>query len=240
MISKNVITIDDVIARTKIQLLIGNTTEHDAYLEIVISEALRHLDSISLYVKRQCTLDIVDNKAELPKGYMKLLGARFTSTVLMNQYVNGVVTLVPITTSAPIFYVDYAWFNSLSIPINNDFFRNYSNTFQIVNGVIHFNSMDIESGTIDIAFMGLNVDEQGRLIIYEEYERALSSYACYMFTLAYAEQKGVGISDRYYETWKAQKSWIKGGAWKDEFQRTKMDVASAVNAMVIDTSVNFL
>jgi hypothetical protein len=239
MISKNSIPIDEIIARAKIQLRVGNTSEHDDYLEIMISEGLRHLDAITLYEKRQCNIDIVDNKAELPKGFQKLLGMRFIKTTLETQIINGVPTQVPVPSCSTVFYVDTKFLNDCDCGNLFPFALNYSQTAQIVNGIIHFNSGNIESGVLQVAYMGLNTDKNGRILIYEEYERALSAYACYMFTMAYSEEKSIGLADRYYETWKAQKAWIKGGAWKDEFARTKMEISATINALVVDQTVNW-
>lgn len=238
MISKSTISINEILTRTKAQLRILNTSEHDDYLQLMISEGLRHLDALTLCVKRQCTLDIVDNKSELPLGFQRLLGMRFIDTKLQPIIIDGVSVPQSLPSYSTVFYVDTAFLNSFNIANSN--FVNYTNTAQIVNNTLHFNSNNIESGTIQIAFMGLNVDEEGQLLIYEEYERALSSYACYMFVMAYNDIYAIGLADRYYEIWKAQKAWIKGGAWKDEFTRTKKEISSFINALVIDQRVTYL
>lgn len=238
MISKTSISIDEVIARAKIQLRISNTTEHDDYLEIMISEALRHLDALTLYVKKQCILDIVDNKATLPKGFQKLLMMRFVVTELEPEIINGVEVPQSIPRCYPVFYVDTKFLNSCDC--TNPGWNDYTGTAQIVNNTIHFNTAtNMKSGQIHVAYMGLNTDEEGRILIYEEYERGLSAYACSMYTMAYPEQYPLGLSDRYNEIWKAQKAWIKGGAWKDEFNRTKIEIASVINALVMDQRVNW-
>lgn len=239
MISKNTISIDEVIARVKPQLRISNTSEYDLYLTMIISEALRHLDAVSLYVKRQCTLDIVDNKAELPIGFMKLIAMRFIGTTLVNQVINGVMQQVSVPYSQRIYYVDKQFLNDSSIP-NSQLLCNFNNTAQIINNYLVFNSDSVLTGTVELAFMGLNVDENGQILIYEEYERALASYACYMFTLAYPNELGVGISDRHYGVWVAQKAWIKGGAFKDQFQQNKLEIAAAICALVSDKTVNWI
>lgn len=236
MISKSTISIDEVLVRTKAQLRLLNTSEQDDYLLLMINEGLRHLDALTLCVKRQCTLDIVDNKAELPKGFQKLLGMRFINTSLQPVIIDGVEVPKSLPSYSSVFYVDTAFLNNCNCSTYG--FANYTSTAQIVNNTLHFNSNNIESGTIQVAFMGLNVNEEGQLLIYEEYERALSSYACYMFVMAYNDIYAIGLADRYYEIWKAQKAWIKGGAWKDEFFRTKKEISSFVNALVIDQRVN--
>lgn len=240
MISRTPISIDSVLARTKIQLRIDSTTEHDDYLEIMISEALRHLDAITLYVKKQCTLDIVDNKATLPKGFQKLLMMRFISASLEPEIIDGVEVPRSLPRCYPVFYVDTKFLSSCGCD-NYLGWTDYTGTAQIVNDTIHFNSSTtMESGQVHVAYMGLNTDENGRILIYEEYERGLSAYACYMFTMAYSEKYPIGLSDRYQATWTAQKAWIKGGAWKDEFLRTKMEVSATVNALIMDQTVNWV
>lgn len=239
MISTSTISIDEVIARAKIQLRIENTSEHDDFLELMISEGLRHLDALTLYKKKQCQLDIVDNKAELPKGFQKLLGMRFITTVVTTEIVDGVEVETSRPSCSTVFYVDTKFLNSCACE-NIPGVTDYTSTAQIVNNTLHFNSSNIESGQVQIAYMGLDTDENGKLLIHEEYERGLSSYACGQFTLSYSENYPLGLSDRYMATWVAQKAWIKGGAWKDEFQRTKMEVASLVNALIVDQTVNWV
>jgi hypothetical protein len=239
MISHTPISIDECLSRVKIQLRLGSTTEHDDYLEIMISEGLRHLDALTLYVKRQCTLDIVDNRAELPKGFMKLLGMRFMNTQLINQMIDGEMVLAPIVTGSPVWYVDKKFLSDCGFTNSTSLLTNFQDTCQIVNNVIHFNSGNIESGTIQVAYMGLNTDEHGRLIIYEEYERALASYACWKFTQSHFNDYPANVRQDYQIEWVNQKAWIKGSAFKDEFQRTRMEVAAAANAMVSDKTVDW-
>ncbi len=244
MISSVPIEISEVISRAKTRLKIANTTEYDDYLEQSVSEGLRHLDMLTLYVKRQATLNIADGKAELPCGFMKLLGARFLKTVLTTSFVNGImVTNVPITVCSPIIYVDRAFLNDCDCNNNingNGMLQNFRDTMQIVNGYIHFNSNIIESGQLSLAYMGLNVDQYGRILVYPEYERALVYYACSQFQEdILMDNRSIALADRNYQKYVAQKAWLKGGAWKDEAQRTKAEIASLTSALLQDQSVNW-
>ncbi len=244
MISKTPISIEEVISRCRVRLKLGSTAEYDDYLEMSISEGLRHLDMLTLYVKQQATLDIQDNKAELPCGFMQLLGARFLKTVLTTTFVNGhMVNNVPIPVCSPVFYVDKKFLSDCGCNMNdsNSILQNFRDTMQIVNGYIHFNSGNIESGKLSIAFMGLNVDQNGRILIYPEYERALTYYAMSQFQEdILMDNRSIGLADRNYQKYVAQKAWLKGGAWKDEFQRTKLEVASMASALISDQTVNWV
>ncbi len=244
MISRVPISIDEIISRAKLSLRITNTTEHDDFLEVVISEGARHLDALTLYKKCQETLQIKDSKAKLPNNFQKLLGLRLQKTELVTSFINGqMVQNIPIPVCSPIFYVDKTFLSDCGCNNSdgNNILQNFRDTMQIINGYIIFNSQNIESGTCQLAFFGLNVDENGRLILYSEYERGLSAYACAQWFLAFPnDNRSIAQYDRYMAIWVAQKSWIKGGAWKDEFQKTKMEIASMVNALVSDQTVNWI
>lgn len=234
------ITFDSVIARAKIQLRIGNTTEHDDFLEIAINEAISSLGALTLYKKSQCTLDIVDNKAELPKGFQKLLGMRFLTTIIETTTLNGVEITTSTPRCSPVLYVDTKFLNSCACE-NTAGFTNYTYACQIVNNTIHFNSNSIESGEIQVAYMGLNTDEYGRFIVYADYERALMSYACWRFTQSFFEMYPANLRQEYQQDWVNQRAAIKASAWISEFQKTKMEISAIVNALVADqTRMNVL
>ncbi len=244
MIGKTPISIEEVISRAKVRLKIGNTSEYDDYLEMSISEGLRHLDMLTLYVKKQTILEIQDSKAQLPCDFMKLLGMRILKTVLTTSFINGkMVSNVPIPICSPIFYVDKTFLNDCACNNidGNNILQNFRDTMQIVNGYISFNSNSIDEGKVSIAYMGLNVDQQGKILIYPEYERALTYYAMSQFQEdILMDNRSIALADRNYQKFVAQKAWLKAGAWKDEFQRTKMEIASMVNALVQDMSVTWI
>ncbi|MCK5644642.1 MAG: hypothetical protein KAJ19_27840, partial [Gammaproteobacteria bacterium] len=63
---------------------------------------------------------------------------------------------------------------------------NYANVFAIDNGCIHYNALDGE--LVGIAYMGIDIDEEGWPLIYWEHEDAVTHYLQFML-----------ISKRYYQ-----------------------------------------
>ncbi len=220
------ITIDEIIASTKMQLRITDTTTSDDYFELMANEALRHLNCLSLFKKRQCTMDIVDLKSKLPKGFQRILGLRFSSTnVSGNENCYNLV------------YIDRKFLNSCGCDTSAFNLANYVDSFQMQHGYIYYNS-DIGATEATLAFMGLNLDEYGRLIVYEDYERAIRAYLCWMFTQAYPEDFKEATTERYGRTWKAQKAFLKGEDVQEDFRQNKYEIGKIFNGLLVSDFVN--
>lgn len=229
------ITIDEVLARTKLQLRIVNTTEHDDYLQLMILEGCRHLSTLSLFIKKQCEIPIVDRKSKLPSDFYRLLGVRATALPLTNgnnpflSAAGNCVTQI---------YVDNKFLNDCGCSINGNITVDFNNGFQINGGYIYWNS-GIGTTSANLAYLAMNTDENGRLLIYEDYERAISNYACYQFTLSYTDLYPVTLSDRYNRTWTAQKAWIKGNDAANDFQSNKNLMMSYMTSLIVSPVVNY-
>lgn len=226
MISNIEISVNEVIARAKMQLGIDSTSEHDNYLNVLVEEGVRSLNALSLFIKKDCVLDIVDGRAKLPYGFMKLLAMRFT--VDNNDGKKSY---------NPIIYVDTKFLNSLNI--NNHGYSNYSNSAKIVGNYIHFNTNDIKSSKIEVSYYSLNISDDGNIVIYLEYERALMHYICWMFMLRYFDKYNSRIIDEHYRNFVNQKAQIRSSAFKREGDRTRMELASISNAIIADKTVDW-
>jgi hypothetical protein len=231
------ISVEEVLARTKLQLRIVDTTEHDSYLQLMILEAVRALGTLSGFTKKQCEINIIDKKSELPKDFYRLLGIRATATPLSNgnnpflSANSNCVTQV---------YVDKRFLNDCGCDITSNMTVDFNNGFQIQNGFVFWNSDINSSGAkATLAYLALNTDSSGRLMIYEDYERAVSNYACYQFTLSYPELYNVGISDRYKREWVAQKAWVRGNDAAASFQQNKHEVMAVMNSLLVSPIYNY-
>ena len=216
------ITVDEVLASAKMQLRLTNTTEFDDFLEILINEALRSLNCLSLLEKRQCDLDIIDLKSELPVGFQRLLGLRFLKT---NSVSGDDICF-------NLLYVDKKFLNDCKCNTSGRNLVNFTETFQIQQGFIFYNS-DIGATEVTLAFLGFNVDEFGRIEIFERYERALRAYACYKFTLSYPEDFKESTTQRYQNEWRAQKQWIRGDDMQNDFMKNRWEITKLFNTMLL-------
>lgn len=233
------ITVDEVVARAKMQLRLTSTNEHDLFLEALAYEALDSLNALSQLIKKQCEITFTNNTSKLPKDFIKLLLLRInkcecndTNDPINNQLFNNCSVAL---------YVDTKFLNSCgcdSLGLNN--LTPFGRGFQINNGFIHFNfSSDLtEIQTATLAYMGVNTDKDGKSLIYQKYERAISAYLCFKFTLAWAENFNQYIIDKYNQEWVNQRSKIIGQDVANDFQNNKMEINKYFSSLLVSRTVN--
>lgn len=213
------ITIEEVLASTKTRLQI-RTTDSDIFLLDQINEGVRHLDALSVFTQQQCVIEIEDNKSKLPCGFWQLISLRFGEG----------------NTCQEMIYADLDWLSNCGCDVNQiNNFTWYTSTFQISDGYIFYHQLPADTTSATISFMGLNVDSLGRGIIYEDYRRALVSYACYIYCLQNMdENKYRSQMDIHRQTWEAQKRWIKSNDVYNQFHNEKHQIRSIMNSWVAD------
>jgi len=228
------ISIEEVITRAKAQLRLGNTAEYDDYFSIMVYEALGSLNALSQLIKKQCCLTFQGSTAQLPKDYVRYLALKLdvapstTNDPIANQVLNGCQMFL---------YADLSFLTQCGCNVGGALNWNRGG-FQINNGFIHLNS-DIEILEANLAYLGLNVDEEGRSLIYERYERAVASYLCYMFSLAWAEKFNQYVIEEYKRTWQAQKAKMVGQDVAQDFQDNKREIQNIWNALLVSKAVNY-
>ncbi|KKL64723.1 hypothetical protein LCGC14_2162140 [marine sediment metagenome] len=208
------ITVNEVIAGCKMQLRITDSS-FDDFLALYVNEGIRNLNCLSLFVKMQCTLDIIDLKSLLPNGFQRLLGLRYSKTVTGETVYQNML------------YIDKRYISTPSATVSN-----YEDTFQISKGYIHYNN-DVNATEATLAYLGLNIDEFGNLVVYSDYERALRAYVCYNYALAFHEDFKESTTQRYENTWKAQKSYIKGEDVANDFKNRKYEMSKIFKAFLL-------
>ncbi len=216
------ISVDQVLTRTKLQLRIFDNAQDD-YLSILIYEGLRHVDALPMLVKKNVKLCVSDGKAKLPCDFNKMLAVR---GVVLGDIGNQHLCAQRV-------YVDTNFFRECGLNCDSNM-QDFSTTFQINNGYIFLGSGGEEPDEIQLAYMGLNQDEHGNLLIYEDYERALFNYACCQFMMAFNENYNQYLIDRHNRTWVAQKNWLRGEAARYDFENTKFQIRLTFNAIAID------
>ncbi len=214
------------VASAKMQLRVEDSSD-DLWMEKLANEAARHYDSLSIFIKRQCTLDITNGKAKLPNGFYRMLGLRLNGSF----------------NCATLFYVDMPFLNSCDCSLATSA-RNLSGSFQIQNGYIVFGTNmsftdpitgDVITATsVDCAFIGLNVDSDGMMIVREDMERGISAYICWMYGLQNPDKFNTYQIEKYEQIWKAQKTWIQSIDIQNQFMNTRRQIAQIANAWVVD------
>lgn len=223
------ISVSEVISRVKVQLRQLDTS-NDSMLEMLIYEGLDSLDCSSQLVKKCSELEICDGVAKLPKDLVRFLGMRLPcdATTTINP------TTGQTTSNNQFFiYADTDFLHNICDTTNMSAFPNF---FQINKNFIHFNST-VSFDEVVIAYLGLNTDEFGNTMIYQQYERALMAYACYMFLLSFKDEATNYQIDQYRKTWVEQRNKIIGENRMREFEQDKIEIAALMLSRLITPSI---
>ena len=68
----SIVSLQEAVESAKEMLRLQDTTEFDGFLLRKADEAMRHIGDDTTYAKRACTLDIIDGRAKLPMGFIRL------------------------------------------------------------------------------------------------------------------------------------------------------------------------
>tara|TARA_R110000868_G_scaffold164338_1_gene396834 strand:- start:11 stop:712 length:702 start_codon:yes stop_codon:yes gene_type:complete len=219
------IPLDDIIQNAKADLDIENTDLWDLRFSIWAEDALRSLNCQSLVVKKQECIDICDYKTPLPKGMYQFLGLRFMK--------DNACTLA--------IYADTAFLNSQcclqGTAGDGWYIQNYFEAMQIQDGFMYFSNKNYFDSAV-IAYMGFNTDDQGRLVIYTRYKRAIEAYLRWKFM---KKKRGkftrAEWSDEYKE-YCNQQSWLKGEDNSIGFNNYRREVQAAWLSLVVSPIIN--
>lgn len=129
-------------------------TENDAYIDLMILDSVRDMESYKYVIMQNATLDICDFKAELPCNYKKIVA-------VLLPYEHGCV---------PIVYTD--------IIINNCECHSLSDRFMIQGNTLVFPS-NFEHDCVQIAYQGFLLDEEGFPMLIKEHLTYYTKYAMY-------------------------------------------------------------
>lgn len=223
-----------VVARAKLQLrLIDNS--NDDFLEFLIGEALDHLDCSSELVKKICEIGVCDRTAKLPVGFVKFLGLRFNCDADFDTNTNPVDNQIfNRLRQIPMVYADTNFLNQCGC--NTTGFTDFTNTFQINKGFIHFN-FDPDVDSVTLAYLGLNVDSFGNTLVYQRYERALMNYACFMFAMAFKDDFTVYQIEMFRKTWTEQRAKLMGLDRMDEAENDKLEIAALMLTRLVPPTI---
>lgn len=222
----------EVISRIKMDLRIADSTENDAYLEVLLREGLGSLNCISQMGKDQCDLKLDGCKVELPKGFVRFIALR-SKTWLPSDVTTDPNTRPP---CQRLLYADLDFLNSCGCSTNG--FNSYRPSFQINKNFIHFND-DSQLDEITIAYLGMWLDENKQPVIFEEFERALTAYACWKFTRSWNEKYNQFVMLDYKNEWVNQREKLRGIAVYNDFQNNKRAISELVRAFIVSPVINY-
>lgn len=229
--------VEDVIYEAKILLRLQDTSDHDSDMDIFINEALRHIDSIDTYEDCNYVFDVTSNTVKLPKGFKKWGALRFIELINSDD-----PTISPIVIPQPFvqtLYVDYQFLSSCEITtqeLQQAGALPYTTVCKIRGNYIVFNS-SITSvyAKGQLSYKGLAKDEDGRLLLKEDYTRALKAYICWRFGQIYPERYPRDIRDEWRAEWKAQKDWLRGLSAQENANRNRWVISNIMRKLKVNT-----
>lgn len=232
------ISTKDVIARAKVQLRL-TSPEHDDYFRIMLFEALDSLNALSQTIKKSCKITFTDNVAQLPDDLIKFLALRINNAV--SNIENDPIASQIFSQCQFAVYADVPFMNGCGCDISGfgSNITSYSNSFQINNGFVYFNfsSNLVAVHDATVAYLALNVDEDGNSQIYQRYERPVAAYLCYRFTQAYFEKFNQYIIESYQSEWAYQKVKIVGQDYVRDFQQNKFEIGQMMRALLVSPKI---
>lgn len=214
------IDVRQVITSAKMQLRI-ESADSDAWFENLVHMGMRHVDSLDVFVKQVRQLPIKDGVVCLPKGFRQLIAFR---TGVEGACSKGI-------------YVDMPFIKNCGCSINVTDMVQMEGAAEIQNDklVFHTETTDTEC---TLAYMGLNVDDNGIMLIPDDYERGLTAFVCWKYTQQNFEQYPITVSETYRREWLAQKKWLRSVAVQNDFRNTRRQISEVVKALVSDKIFN--
>lgn len=219
------IPLDDIIQNAKADLDIENTDLWDLRFSIWAEDALRSLNCQSLVSKKQECIEICDLKTPLPKGLYKFLGLRYIK--------DGVCT--------PTIYADTAFLNSECCSNVNGgdglWVQNYFQAMQIQDGFMYFSNHNQFDEAV-IAYLGFNVDSEGRILIYTRYKRAIEAYLRWKYMKKKRGKYSRGEWSDEYREYCNQVAWNKGEDNSIGFNNYRREVQQSWLSLVVSPLIN--
>jgi hypothetical protein len=199
----------------KALLNLRHTNEHDELIDYHITQGLKKMDAPSVLTKLNPFVDVCDNVAVLPCGYIELIAMRVTKCDFEIQPLNSQLFA----------YVNKPFFESCGIALTDG--GVYSNSIQIEDGEIRFNiPQTIEQ--IQLAITAVATDKEGNRIIYERYQIALERYAASQMAASNPQMWTQNQYNIWHADYLAEKNQIKAQDVKAKFDLEKAQIGAII------------
>lgn len=230
-----IISTEQVINRTKIRLGIKNT-EYDAAIEKLVDEGCAHLGAKRTRVFSCATIQLDCYRGTLPDFFTEFVAATFPSggctcgcdststdsSVTTSEALSGC--------SCPVWYVSDSVFRSDSTC------GRWGNFFNIEGNQIVLPSTTTAT-EIKVYFKSMNVDSNGLMVIYENWERGLSAYAASEFAITHDTRYTPRQQGKWEATWKAQKGKQIGIDNINDFNLNSHEISRIMNSIITNTAI---
>lgn len=210
-------------------------TDQELWFGVELDHVLRKFNSPSTLQPIVQKVDVCDRKFKIPKGMFQMKGIRLK----LNDEENEDSSEGQVTQPA---YIPLIFYSSTFPYFASQYCM--ESVLTISNGYGHLNiSCSDEVECCFISYIGYHQDDHGNILIYENYENCLASYLCYMFLLQnphYYTEAWVTkeIRTEYYQTYLAEKKFIKGSEKKIEFDQERLKLALTLDRIKINNFSN--
>lgn len=198
----------------KQRLRIQNT-DHDAYLLALIYEGARRLRTTETFVLKEIEHTVENNSFTMPEYAKALVAARVNCwdvIAIDYPFFQGCgCNLTPIQTA------QYpTWYNMI---------KQNGRTFYFINTVA-------DGMKVNAVYSMMNTGEDGLLLINEEQEIALISYASYQFAVSYPERYTNQQIQMWYKDYQFQAGYSRGAAARRTFMNQREQISAKMNSIV--------
>lgn len=226
-----VMTQEAILSAIKAELKLSDTPDQDIYFTRLINEAVLHTDNLSLLKKCVKTLSVTDNVATLPCGFVRMMALALGEC----QCPQAIYVSLPFIRQCGASTSTQGVYASLgAYEIQNNHIVFHSTFFYNGAGLCGCTS-DVSVTPITqctIAYLGMNVDDEGMYKIYTRYERGIIAYVVYKYMRQNFKEYPRDIREDYRREWEAQKRFIKGVDFQNNFRDNKWEVAEWANALI--------
>jgi len=221
------ISTESVISRTKQRLGLMDTTLQDAYLELLIQEGARHLDTQNSYIISCQVVDVDCARAPLPDQYSQIICLQ----PLSPDTCTGCDDTTCNCTCGTYYFIDRGVLTDFCDQGGRGCYG--GNAYDVQNGFLVLPS-NTTATQIKIWYRGLNTDDDGLMVIDDFQERGLSAYAAYQF--ASSGQNYRSYAPGQVALWQrestAQINKIRGKASQDDHRQHKAIFARIAQALI--------
>ncbi len=222
---------DQIVTRAKIRLGIKNTSEHDIELRLYVNEGAKSLFATNVKGLKCKQVDIDCYKASVPKDF-RFFTFHNEDGCSCSQNCAG-------TCGCPQFYY-FVPSSELAFVQQAGFICGNSNLFTYNLGELNFPS-SVNATSCIVYYMGYNEDDDGFMLLDEDWERALSAYAAFQFssTAFNINRFNPEFRSRVQQEWTNQFSRLTGEKFVREFINSKNSIRNMMANSLVYYGYNY-
>lgn len=227
------ISTESVITRTKVRLGLMDTTSQDATLELFIQEGARHIDAVDSYIVSCETIDVDCSRVRLPDQYSEVICFQPTSpnTTTTCTCSGTTSTTNNFCTCGMYYFVNRGVLTNFCSLGGRGCWGNF---YDVQNGYLILPEPTTIT-QVKLWYRGLNVDQDGLMILNDYQERGLSAYAAFEFANSGQNYRNYspGQIASWSRLWTAQVNRIRGKAAQNDHRQHIHQFTGIARALIL-------